>query len=173
MHHVFVRLYSSSMVRNFFSELVRCTSWFACKTSFTVMIPAWLSVQQQLPSNFSYKPHLVRKFNCYSLRCSWSIACRRCSNYIFVLELMPGSNWFRKDNCKARRETFKFWDLVCLISEIWRYVISTLYVTTYVSNKIEFVISAHCLAFLCLWICMDDFSIVVDSELEFILIFGR
>ena len=26
-----------------------------------------------------------------------------------------------KDNCKTRRETFKFWDLACLILEIWWY----------------------------------------------------
>ena len=28
-----------------------------------------------------------RQSNCWSLRCSWSIACRRCSNYIFLLDL--------------------------------------------------------------------------------------
>ena len=27
----------------------------------------------------------MRQLNCRSLRCSWSIACRRCSNYIFIL----------------------------------------------------------------------------------------
>ena len=55
------------------------------------------------------------KYNCSSLRCSWSIACRRCSNYIFTLDLTPGFNLLHKDNCKTRRETFKFCDLVCLI----------------------------------------------------------
>ena len=33
---------------------------------------------------------LVGNKNCRSLRCSWSIACRRCSNYIFILDLTPG-----------------------------------------------------------------------------------
>ena len=28
-----------------------------------------------------------KQFNCWSLRCSWSIAWRRCSNYIFILDL--------------------------------------------------------------------------------------
>ena len=44
------------------------------------------------------------------LRCSRSSACRRCSNYIFILYLTPGFNGFVKDNCKMRRETFMFWD---------------------------------------------------------------
>ena len=45
-----------------------------------------------------------------SLRCSWSIACRRCSNHIFIFDLTPGGvNKLRKGNCKTRRETFKFW----------------------------------------------------------------
>ena len=58
--------------------------------------------------------HLSRLWNCWSLRCSWSIACRRCSNYIFVLDVTPGFNGLGKDNCKTRQDTFKFWDLVRL-----------------------------------------------------------
>ena len=42
-----------------------------------------------------------------------------CSNYIF--DLTPGFNGLGEDNCKARRETFKFWDLVWLILEVWMY----------------------------------------------------
>ena len=53
------------------------------------------------------------------LRCTWSIACRRCSDYIFILELTPDFNGFGKDNCKMRQETFKFWGLVHLILEVW------------------------------------------------------
>ena len=48
---------------------------------------------------------------CRLLRCSsWSIACRRCSNYIFILDLTPGFIGLGKDNCKTRREVFKFGD---------------------------------------------------------------
>ena len=65
--------------------------------------------------------HLNRQFNCWSLRCSWNIACRRCSNYIFFLYLTPGS----KDKCKMRRESCKFWDLACLILQILRYSLET------------------------------------------------
>ena len=59
--------------------------------------------------------HLNRQLNCWSLTCGWSIACRRCSNYIFILDVTPGFNGSGKDSCKMRRETSKFWDLLCLI----------------------------------------------------------
>ena len=62
------------------------------------------------------------QLNCWSLRCSWSIACRRCSNYIFILDLTPAFNGLGKDNYKTRRETFKFWDWEHLILEVLRYV---------------------------------------------------
>ena len=64
------------------------------------------------------------QLNCWSVRCSKSIACRRCSNYIFILDLTHGFNRLGKDNCKTRRETFEFWDLVRLILEIWWYGMS-------------------------------------------------
>ena len=65
--------------------------------------------------------HFSRQLNCWSLRCSWCIACRRCFNYVFIFHLTLGFNILCKDNCKPRRETFKFWDLVLLILEILRY----------------------------------------------------
>ena len=34
----------------------------------------------------------------------------------------PDFNALGKDNCKMRRETFKFWNLVRLVLEVWRYV---------------------------------------------------
>ena len=49
------------------------------------------------------------------------MAFRRCSNYIFILDLTPFFNKLDKDKCKARRETLKFWDLVQLLLEIWWY----------------------------------------------------
>ena len=74
----------------------------------------------QLPPNLQYKSHMNRQWNYWSLRCSWSIACRHCSNYIFILDLTPGFNILHKDNCKMRRETFKFGYLVCFIIDTWR-----------------------------------------------------
>ena len=59
------------------------------------------------------------QWNCWSLRCSWSISCGHCSNYIFILDLTPGFNRLHKDNCKMRWETFKFGGLVHLILEVW------------------------------------------------------
>ena len=60
------------------------------------------------------------QLDCWSLRCSWSIACGHCSNYIFILHWALGFNILRTDNCKPRRETFKFYDLVCLILDMLR-----------------------------------------------------
>ena len=50
------------------------------------------------------------------------VGASHCSNYIFILDLTPGFNGLRKGNCKTRRESFKFWDLVCLILDILRHV---------------------------------------------------
>ena len=79
-----------------------------------------------LPSSLWYKTPFSRQLNCWSLRCSWSIVCRRCSNYIFILDLTSGFIGLGKDNYKMRREIFKFWDLVCLILETLRYFICTM-----------------------------------------------
>ena len=43
----------------------------------------WLNWEYRQTSN--YKMHLSRQWNCWSLRCSWSITCWRCSNYLFKL----------------------------------------------------------------------------------------
>ena len=74
--------------------------------------------QPCLPSSLWYKAHTCRQLNCWSLRCSWSTAYRRCSNYIFILHLTPGFNMLRKDNCKPSREAFELLDLMRLILEI-------------------------------------------------------
>ena len=65
--------------------------------------------------------HLSRQQNLWSLRCSWSIACRHCSNYIFILDLTPGFNGLGKAKCKTRREALMFRDLVRLVLEVWRH----------------------------------------------------
>ena len=67
------------------------------------------------PSSLLYKAHLSRQWNCWSLRCSWSIAYRRCSNYNFILSLTPLFNGSSRDNDKARPKSFQFLDLVRLI----------------------------------------------------------
>ena len=45
--------------------------------------------------------------------------------YIFVLDLSPAFNGLDKDNCKTRRETFKFRELVRHILDIWGYIANT------------------------------------------------
>ena len=62
--------------------------------------------------------HHSRQYSFWSLRCSWSIACRRCSNYIFILDLTPGFDILRKDNCKPWWETFRFGIWCFFFSEI-------------------------------------------------------
>ena len=60
-------------------------------------------------------PASVKLVYYWSLRCSWSIACSRCSptTHSFLTHGFNGLD-------KSRRETFKFWDLVLLILEVWR-----------------------------------------------------
>ena len=53
-----------------------------------------------------------------SLRWCWRTACRRCSNYISILDLTLGFIGLGKYNCKTRRETFIFGDLLRPILEI-------------------------------------------------------
>ena len=50
------------------------------------------------------------------------MACRRCSNYIFILDLASDFKGFGKDSRKVVRDSFKCWDLVRLILETWRYM---------------------------------------------------
>ena len=71
--------------------------------------------ETKIPSSFYYKARFSRQLNCWYLRCGWSIACRRCSNYIFCLHLIFGFNILRKGNFKPKGETFQFCDLVRLI----------------------------------------------------------
>ena len=49
---------------------------------------------------------------------------RRCSNYIFILDLTPGFNGLGKDNCKTSQETSMFSDLMWPILEVWRYILN-------------------------------------------------
>ena len=55
-----------------------------------------------------------------SFRCSWSIACLRCSNYIFILDLTSGFKGFGKGSRKTIRESCGCLDLVRLMLETWR-----------------------------------------------------
>ena len=66
--------------------------------------------------------HHSRSWNCWSLRCSWSIACRRSSTFIFIRDLTPGFNGLGSDIYKTRRKTFKFGDLLRLILKVWWYM---------------------------------------------------
>ena len=55
-----------------------------CQPFYGVSMWSW-QLKFDLPSSLYYKMHLSRQWHWWSLRCSWSIACRCCSNYIFIL----------------------------------------------------------------------------------------
>ena len=104
---------------NFVLIAMRINHHFHFRSCSAQKIHIYIYIYRQVSNirrNFS------RQLNCWSLRCSWSIACRRCSNYIFILNLTPGFNGLGKDNYKMRREAFKFWDLVRLKLETLRYI---------------------------------------------------
>ena len=45
--------------------------------------------------------------------------CRRCSNYIFILDLTPGFNGLGKNNCKTRREWFSSFVIWCVLYKMF------------------------------------------------------
>ena len=78
-------------------------------------------------------------------------AYRRCSNYILILDWTPGFSGYGKDNFQTIQETFKCWDLVLLISKVWRHArLSKVFLTTWL--KMADVIPQN-LATLQGWIC--------------------
>ena len=64
---------------------------FECIPSKYLFLTTRSRLARRLPSNPEYKPHLNRQYNCWPLRCSWSISCRSCSNYIVILAFTPDS----------------------------------------------------------------------------------
>ena len=75
-----------------------------------------INYRQTFDITDTYNGHPSRDSNCWSLRCNWSIACRGCSNYIFILYLTSSLNGLDKNSCLIRRDTFIFCDLV-----VWYY----------------------------------------------------
>ena len=66
---------------------------------------------------------LVGNKNCWSLRCSWSITCRCCSNYVFNLHLMLGFSGFGKQ-LQDQMRNMQVLGLVQLILDVWQEFIS-------------------------------------------------
>ena len=52
---------------------------------------------------------LSGQYTCWSLRCSWSIACRCCFNYIFVLDLIPGFNGLGRWQLRHETRIISLW----------------------------------------------------------------
>ena len=62
----------------------------------------------------------------YCMRIGWELSNIFAWVNIFILDLTSGFKGFGKDSRKTPRESFKCWDLVCLILEAWRYVLCLL-----------------------------------------------
>ena len=80
----------------------------------TTFLPNLAKDTDLLPWNLSYKTHLCRQETCWSFRCSWSIACQRCSKYVFILHWSPGVNGLGKGNCKTRDKYLSF-RILCVL----------------------------------------------------------
>ena len=92
--------------------------------------------------------HFSRQLHWRLLRCSWNIACQRCSNYIFILNLTPGLNGLGKDNYKMRQEAFKFWDLVCHIRDFKVLFCFGIFIASKLHQRHTLSIKLHWLSFL-------------------------
>ena len=68
--------------------------------------------------------HRADPINVY--RQTSNIACRRCSNYIFILDWTPGFNGLGKGNWKTRRGTFKMWHYI----RVWWYLLPCMHEDT-------------------------------------------
>ena len=99
----------------------------------------WLIYGLVFSSNFLFHHHYIFRKKCVQyyrqtsdVSCTsvgipllitpmyWSIAYRSCSTTSSFPT--PGFNRLGKDNCKSRRETSTFWNLIRRISEVWRYL---------------------------------------------------
>ena len=127
------------MKQNIFN-ILRCESLhmftvlLSTEVVFIIFALYRIKYTYHMPQENEYTVNLSRQQNCWSLRCSWSIACRCCSNYIFILDLTPGFNGLGKGNCKTRRETLTFGDLVrFILRDLTVCFIACLFQTVYIS----------------------------------------
>ena len=108
------------MISNVANEIFKCTTPLLCNTQFVSRVTHLMMMNwKKPPSNLLYMQHLRRQQTCWSLRCSWSIACPLLLHLHF--DLTTGFNGLGKDKCKTRWEYFKFWNLMNLILEVLRY----------------------------------------------------
>ena len=73
-----------------FIERIICNEYLSIKIYITGMNDMYEHMIYMCYHQTSNISHLIRQQNCWSFRCSWSIACRRCSNYIFIVDLTSG-----------------------------------------------------------------------------------
>ena len=103
---------------------------------------------------------LSRQYNCCPHRCSWSIAYRRCSNYIFIVNLTPSFNGLGKDNYTTRGQIFNFGDLVRCILDVWWYCSSGRNTLWPIQNSHHF--AQHIIKYMCLY---ENIYIYIYSDI--------
>ena len=71
-----------------------------------------------MPWNLWYKPRICRQWDCWSFRCSCSTACRRCPNYIFILDFNTWLQWIGQRQLQDEIRNIWvlwFWCLVVIV----------------------------------------------------------
>ena len=99
---LFIRLYSIKYARKFVVFWLT-NLWYCSNQRMQLIIFTY---------NLGYKTHIGRQDHCSSLKYIWG-------NYIFILDLTIGSNKLRKDMCKVKWQTLRFWNSVRLILDVW------------------------------------------------------
>ena len=110
--------------------MYRCVSAYALELRLSCTDPlVWSVLKQETIPGVSHR--LCTWFGC-ALFILWLLQWQHTNhtiamdlivypNYIFIRDLTPGFNGLGKGNCKTRRETFIFWDLVRFILEDWQW----------------------------------------------------
>ena len=114
--------------------IVKCCGWLYQNAIKTLFILSYLILSYMLNSVQIYKGAQQCCLDVLKT-CSYDVIftvifmntwheplflCRRCSNYIFILDSTSGFKGFGKGSRKSVRESFKCWDLVPLILKTWR-----------------------------------------------------
>ena len=86
-------------------SILHCTS-MSKQSDFKVTFTAFQCVDNTYRQTSNSSRTLVGN-ELLITQCNWSLACQRCSKYIFILDLTPDINGLGKDNCKMGRETLK------------------------------------------------------------------
>ena len=77
--------------------------WFSLHLESTLPL-----IYSTIRSDNTYRQTSNISYTCWSLRCSRSIACRRCSNYFFIIDLTPDFNGLGKTTARRDEKHLRF-----------------------------------------------------------------